>query len=133
MRRPGSFPATFLLVSAMITLSCGRSRELQSVTISPRAADAKTFPNGEVPFVATGTFSKPPSPATLTSEQIEWCIGSNGLCDPAVPVYPGIDQNGEAECGPFVGAVTVLAGTSAAGVSDAPVFTVFGSAQLTCP
>jgi len=104
------------------------------VTISPKAADAKTFPNGRVPFAATGTFSKAPSPAPLTSQDTGWCIGStSGICDPAEPTYPSVDQNGVAQCGPFVGTATVLAGTGASGVSDAAVLTIFGSAQLTCP
>ncbi len=136
MSRLASFVAesSLLLPLVIFALSCGSNRQLQTVTISPKAADAKTFPNGHVPFAATGTFSKAPSPAPLTSQDIGWCIGStSGICDPAEPTYPSVDQNGVAQCGPFVGPATVLAGTGASGVSDAAVFTIFGSAQLTCP
>jgi len=136
MSRLASFAAesSLLLLAVIFTLSCGSNRELQSVTISPQSADAKTFPNGQVPFAATGTFSKPPSPASLASRDIQWCIGStSGVCQPSAPTDPSVDQAGVAQCGPFVGTVTVLAGTGASGVSDAPVFNIFGSAQLACP
>jgi hypothetical protein len=135
MSRLGSVPSRcLLLLAAIFSSACGSNRELQSVNISPSVADAKNFANGQVQFVASGTFSKAPSPATLTSQNVAWCIGStNGDCDPAAPTYPSVDQDGMAQCGPFVGTATVLAGTGSSGVSDAAVFKIFGSAQLTCP
>jgi hypothetical protein len=54
---------------------------LQSVTLSPASANAQDFANGQVPFAATGTFSKPPSPQPLTSNDVSWCVGvSDGVC-----------------------------------------------------
>jgi len=45
---------TFLSFAAWIALACGSSHELQSITVSPASADAQNYPDGEVPFVATG-------------------------------------------------------------------------------
>jgi hypothetical protein len=134
MRFRSSGPLVLLVV--LMICGCGSGRQLQSVKLSPTSADARNFPNGQVPFAATGTFSGSPSPTSLTSQNIEWCIGSAmGACSASGPsVFPAVDQNGVAQCGPtFVGTVTVLAGTGARGVTDAPVFATFGAAQLTCP
>ncbi|HEY3975490.1 MAG TPA: hypothetical protein VGM18_20995 [Candidatus Sulfotelmatobacter sp.] len=136
MNRSASlFVWPLVLIAALLSCGCGSRRQLQSVTLSPGSADAKDFSNGQVPFTATGTFSKAPSPAQLTSQDVQWCIGSSdGACEPAGMTYPSVDQNGAAQCGPtFVGTVIVLAGTAEPGVSDAAVFKPFGSAELTCP
>jgi hypothetical protein len=128
-----------LLALAVAAVSgCGGSRQLQSVSLSPAAADAQSFPNGQVSFTATGTFSKPPSPATLTSKDVLWCVGSSdGTC--VGNAIPGatVDQNGVAQCNAaFTGTAIVLAGktSSTMGNPDSgPKLVVFGSAQLTCP
>ena len=56
-------------------LGCGGSRQLQSVSVMPAAADAQNFPGAQVAFAATGTFNKPPSPQPLTNGEISWCVG----------------------------------------------------------
>jgi len=56
-----------LLLVPFLTLSCGSSRQLQSISISQRA-------NGEeIQFVATGTFSA--SPTTVTPLPVFWYVG----------------------------------------------------------
>lgn len=129
------FLGPLVIVTVLIATGCGSgSRQVQTVTISPTSANAQNFTNGLVSFVATGTFSRPPSPATLTSQQIVWCIGNtSGVCDPAIPDSPSVNPNGVTQCGSFVGTATVLAGIPKTGTYDAPVFATFGSAQLTCP
>jgi hypothetical protein len=138
MNRLSSGPAcVFLLVLALLSLGCGGSRQLQSVTLSPASANAQDFANGQVPFSATGMFSKPPSPQPLTSNDVTWCVGSStGFC--AGNINPGatVDPNGVAKCVPnFSGVATILAGKATPVMSpdSGPKMNVFGSAQLTCP
>jgi len=139
MKRSGSL-LTFvaLLAAALIMSACGSGRRLQAVTLSPAAADAKNFSNGQVSFTATGAYNKPPSPVTLTSSDVVWCVGdSTGAC--AGNINPGaiLDQKGTAQCNPFfTGTVTILAGTSpkaSPNPDGGSQLKIFGSAQLTCP
>lgn len=126
----------FLAVS--VALGCGSGRQLQSVTLSPAAGDAQDFPNSQVQFSATGTFSGVPSPEPLTSKDVTWCVGSStGMCAGNINRGATVDQNGLAQCVPgFAGTATILAGkaTTTAVIPDEGVqLTLFGAAQLTCP
>jgi hypothetical protein len=128
----------FLLAAALATSSCGDGRQLQSVTLVPTAADAKDYPNGQIPMTATGNYNKPPSPILLTSNDIVWCVGtSDGTCNGNIASPVLVDINGVAQCsGGQVGTATVLAGkpSSTAVKPDGPSkLKVFGSAQVTCP
>ena len=133
---------TLSVTAAFLTFGCGSGRQLQTVTLSPPNADAQSFPNGQVQFTATGTFSQPPSPVQLTSNDISWCMG--GLGNPGGQCVgnanPGgtVTQNGLAQCNPmFTGTTTVLAGVaipmSHPTPDSGPQLKVFGSATLTCP
>jgi hypothetical protein len=126
-----------LLVTSLLSFGCGSGRQLKSVTLSPGTADAHSFANGQVPFSATGKFSKPPSPQPLTGKDVTWCVGSSsGVC--AGNINPGatVDQNGLAQCVPgFSGTATILAGKATLAMNPdrgAPM-SIFGAAQLTCP
>jgi hypothetical protein len=139
MRVPVPLATCSVLLAVLATAGCGSGRKLQSVALSPASADAKSFPNGEVPFAATGTFSRPPSPVTLTSKDVSWCVGGDtGACPGNIDPGAMVDTNGVAQCRPgFTGTVTVLAGS---GSSSSPMnpdggysLKVFGAAQLTCP
>ncbi len=46
-----------MLSLAIVLVNCGSSSGLRSVTITPGTADAQNFPNGQVPFAATGVFA----------------------------------------------------------------------------
>jgi hypothetical protein len=138
MTRCGSGPATLsVLLAAILTSGCGSSRQLQSVSLSPATADAQNYSHGQVPFTATGTFSKQPSPSPLTSKDELWCVGlSAGQC--AGNVTPGatVDQNGVAQCGPaFLGTTHIVAGTAGTAMNPdgGQPLKIFGTAQLTCP
>jgi hypothetical protein len=136
MKRLPWMPAGLLLLLAIA--GCGSNRQLQSVSLSPASADAQNFPNGHVPFIATGTFSKPPSPMNLTSKDVFWCVGSsNGGCIGNANPGANLDQNGVAQCNPgFVGTATILAGTQSSVMmipDQGSQLKIFGSAQLTCP
>ena len=127
-----------LLLAGLGVVGCGSGRQLQSVTLSPASADAKNFPNGQVPFTATGTYSQAPSPAPLSSPDVIWCSGSaTGQCVGNVNPGAFVDHNGLAQCvSNFAGTVTILAGTpsSGMGIPDTGMqLKIFGSAQLTCP
>lgn len=131
-----------LLVLSLVTLSCGGGRHLQSVTLEPATATAQ---NGQFQFTATGKFSQPPSPATLTSKDVTWCVGaltssagpSPGGCIGNVIPFADVDQNGLATCkSTFHGSGYILAGTeqmAAMNPDGGSQFKVFGYATLTCP
>jgi len=129
------FPVVLSL--SLIALGCGSSRDLQAVTVSPATADAHNFPNGQVSFAATGTFTKPPSPQPLTSKDISWCVGTaNGSCAGNIATGAIVDANGVASCGlNFSGTATILAGKAKPAMmpDQGSQMTVFGAAQLTCP
>ena len=55
---------------ACLALSCGSSRRLQSITISQITSRT------EITFVATGTFSAPPT--TVTPLPVSWYVGAVG-------------------------------------------------------
>ena len=127
-----------VLLAALVTSGCGSSRQLRSVTLSPSTADAQNFPSGQVPFVAVGTFSNPPSPVNLTSNVVLWCVGGgDGLCVGNANPGATVDQTGTAQCNTgFAGTATILAGTPSnimVNPDSGPKLNVFGSAQLTCP
>jgi hypothetical protein len=132
------FAGPLALLATLVTSGCGSSRQLQSVALSPASADAQSFPGGQVPFSAKGTFSKPPSPSDLTSKDVVWCAGSStGTCAGNIYVGAIVDQNGVAQCGlGFTGTATILAGKGSAAPMNPDGGTqlkVFGSAKLTCP
>ena len=128
-----SVGALFLL--ALAALSCGSNRQLQSVSIQPAQATANGSP---VQFSATGTFSNPPSPQTLTSKDVTWCASLvKGSCPGNANPGAIMSQTGAAQCVQgFTGTTYVMAGTlgRASMIADggAP-FKVYGSATLTCP
>ena len=132
------FTGPFVLAAALAASSCGDGRQLQSVTLVPASADAKDYPNGQIPMTATGNFNKPPSPVLLTSNDIVWCVGtSTGTCNGNIASSVTVDVNGVAQCSlGQTGTATVLAGkpSSTAVTPDGPSqLKVFGSAQVTCP
>lgn len=112
-------PAVMLCL--LLLVGCGQSK----VAVTPGSADAQDYPNGVVPFTATGISSP------------TWCIGtSSGQCNGNVVSLATIDSSGRAQCVTgHSGTVTVLAGKAIppmnpdAGMQLSP----FGSAQLTCP
>lgn len=128
----------FLVLAALGFSACGSGRQLRSVSLSPPVADAQSFPGGKVPFVATGIFNNSPTPVTLTSKDVMWCMGaSDGSCVGNINPGATVDQTGMAQCNPgFVGTATILAGkpSSVMGMPDTgSQLKVFGSAKLTCP
>jgi len=138
----GYAPQFFLLLlvlAASLTSACGSStsRTLQSVAISPAAADAQNFPSGMVQFTATGTYAAPPSPVTPLAAT--W-----GACDLSgnVTSEVSVSAGGLAQCASgAVGTYKVWAFDFNATGPTCLVETacgqgcgrVTGRAQLTCP
>jgi hypothetical protein len=138
-----------LIFSACITLACGgSSRQIQSITVGPASADAQDYPNGQVAFVATGSYnaapmSVSPLPANWAaqSEQIVNGIETFGPANGAVL----IDGSGVAQCTAGTsGTYAVIAWdlqdpTLKAGCGSETDFgepgcnAVQGTAQITCP
>ncbi len=127
---------SLLFLSAIALLSCGSSRHLTGINVSPATADAQSYPGGQVPFAATGIYSQAPSPQQLDANSVTWCVGrSSGTCDGNVAIRVTV-QNGVAQCNQgFTGTVTILAGTQPmmSNPDGGSQLKVFGTAQLTCP
>jgi hypothetical protein len=70
------FLLLFLLASVILACGSGNSRQLQSISIS------RTLNGEQIQFVATGTFSAPPT--TVTPLPVDWTIG---LMAPPPPEY----------------------------------------------
>ena len=117
----------FLAAIEFVAVGCGSQspRVLQSVAVAPATADAQNFANGQVQFTASGNYSQPPTPSTLT--QAEWSLND--------PTIATVSQTGLAQCNPgAVGTVTVKAGTSGScSGSDCTAVFISGTAQLSCP
>jgi hypothetical protein len=130
-----------LFLIGWFALSCGAASpvnmgpvqmgQLQAITLSPAAADAQNYPDGQVPFVATGTYANPAS--KLTPQPALW-----GACQQSVPTSEvSVTSAGAAKCASGAsGAYTVFAYQMTA--CDALTAcgggcTVVGTAQLTCP
>jgi hypothetical protein len=126
-----------LLLLSSIALSCGSSAsqtgmgQLQSITLTPMSADAQNYPNGQVPFLATGIYVNPPH--TVIPQSARW-----GACQQNAPVSEvSVSNEGVAQCGSgAAGTFTVFAydmTNCTAITSCAGGCTVVGTAQLTCP
>lgn len=138
MNRSGLGPLpSILLLSLLITIGCGASGQLKSVTVSPSAADARNFPGGQVPFSAMGTFGNSSMPQPLNNKDITWCLGtSTGACAGNINSGATVSANGVAACVPsFTGTATILAGkaTPPMNPDGGAQMSVFGAARLTCP
>jgi hypothetical protein len=143
MERPRLVVASIsLLVFAAIVLSCSSipQHQLQSITLSPASANAESYPNGQVQFVATGHYNI--APQTVTPLTATW-----GACDSqfSATTAVSVTQNGLAQCASGAeGTYTVWANDpaplSSMGIYNCPAqdacgggCTIQGNAQLTCP
>ena len=125
-----------VLVAVLVSVEtgCGSSattnRILNSIAVTPPAADAQNFPSGQVQFVATGSFSKPPSPAV-----VPFIAPYSGSWLSSNPNIATVNQSGVAQCVPGTsGAVTVTAIASSNSAPGGAMSTaVSGTATLTCP
>ena len=122
---------------AIATVGCGSmnsasNRVLQSMTLNPAIADAQNFPQGQVQFTPTGTFSRAPSPAAVPVPFVSPYSGSWASSDPTIAT---INQNGVAQCvAGASGTVTIQAMASSNSAMGPAMSTgVTGTAKLMCP
>lgn len=131
-----------LLASAVLFLNCNPipSHQLESITLTPASADASSYPNGKVQFVATGHYNI--APVTVTPLVATW-----GTCTQefAATTNVSVTQNGLAQCtSGAMGTYTVWANDPVpevpGGVYSCPAEGACGGgcviqaqAQLTCP
>ena len=137
----------FLGFAAYIALACGNTRKLQSITVGPTSADAQNYPNGEVPFVATGYYNS--SPTTVTPLQANWGAAlwriENGTMVPTNGAV-AVDTSGVAQCAANASGTYSIAASVQLPYSGPPppcpppMYSnmpscpyVVGTAQLTCP
>ena len=139
-RRSGFTVSTSLLIVAVVVaaqnvgcsaMNSSSNRVLQSIVVTPSNANAENSAMGQVQFTATGTFSKPPSPALVPfSDPYSGSWGASNLS------IATITQNGLARCMPGKsGTVTITAiasSNSATGMGQMST-AVQGTAKLTCP
>ena len=126
-----------VIVIALASIGCGSmnaapNRVLQSMSLSPATADAQTFPQGQVQFTPTGTFSIAPSPAAVPVPFVSPYSGSWSSSNPSLAT---IDQNGVAQCvAGASGTVTISAiASSNSAMGPAMSTGVSSTAKLTCP
>ena len=133
-------PSIFVLAGlflALQTTGCGTSdhnRVLQSITVAPSTAEAQNFANGQVQFIATGNFSKPPSPAPVPF--VAPYSGGWRISDPTIAT---ISQSGVAQCASGASGVVTVTATASANSCPPDLgkgcmsIAVLGTAKLTCP
>jgi hypothetical protein len=137
-----SVPTMFLSVwvlamSSIATIGCGSmnsspNRVLQSMAVTPASADAQTFPQGQVQFTATGTFSKLPSPARVPVPFVSPYSGSWISSDPNIA---SINQSGLAQCVSGASGTVMVKAVASSNSATGPAMStaVTGTASLTCP
>lgn len=121
---------SLLLIAGMLMLfgsGCGATnpsspRLLTAITLSPAAADAQDFPNGQVQFSAIGHFNTMPT-AVNPFHPSSWLSTSGNIAT--------VDQNGLAQCVPGAAGTVQIEGIAPMGPGDAPA--TRGIATLTCP
>jgi hypothetical protein len=84
------FLLLLLVTVAAVALACGTSPHVQSVSITPAAANAKDYPEGQVQFRAFAYYPGSSSPAAITPE---W-----SACPPVNVVT--VSKTGVAQCVP---------------------------------
>jgi len=118
--------AGILIVGLIGLAGCGTttSRKLETITLNPTVADAQDFPNGQVPFTATGHFNKPP--ATETPLTVGWQVSDSSIAT--------VTSAGVGECiAGKTGMVTVTGFIQEVGLNGNKGGRTEGTAQLQCP
>jgi hypothetical protein len=148
-RQLGFLCVGFLVLLGLVAIGCGHSllggaissHQIVALTISPATADAKNYPGGQVPFVATGTYKTPP--ITVSPLPANWgVIDQGGEQTTEVSITAnGLVQCGSEAAGSYTVGAWVLLFATPPPVS-CNVATPFGNpcgdsilatAQLTCP
>jgi hypothetical protein len=128
-----SFPG-LILGGLWAALSCGAGQsqsQLQSITVNPPTADAQNYPNGEVPFEATGNYINPTR--KVTPQAASWVACSQNAPTSAASVSSsGVGQCASGAKGTYDINAFVMTNCNVITACGGGC-TVVGSAQLTCP
>lgn len=129
-----------LVLSALIVLACGSNptnRAVQSLEITPAAADAQDYPDGQVPFTAIGVYNNSQlSPVEPTSAT--WGACYQNAASTAVTV----STSGVAHCAHGASGVYTVWAYVMTSKKACPNWVtacggggcqITGTAQLTCP
>ena len=133
---------TFLGLAACVVLACGSGRKLETITVTPASADALDYPDGKVPFIATGHYSS--SPMSVTPLHATGWGAASGQVVGSPTNDVSVDANGVAQCNAgasgtyIVGAWVDLPYHGQPPPCPITLFgescpNVIGTAQLTCP
>ena len=123
----------FAMLLVGLGTACGSSstsnRVLTSMVLTPANSDAQNFAGGQVQFVATGTFNKPPSPAAVPVPFVAPYSGSWASLDPNIAT---VDQNGLAQCLPGVSGTVTIKATASSNSANGPAMSNggFGNGHL---
>ena len=142
MKRLGPQFCLFLLVlAAAITLACGSSHgDLQSISVSPAAANAQGYSNGQVQLTAVGYYSGCSSPSPV---QVNWST-CNQPDAPSSEIT--VSTQGVGHCKPGASGTYIVSAANpnppspvtcnvllACGEAGHDCFNTYGVAKLTCP
>ncbi len=101
------------------------SRRLQTITLTPATATGHDTSDGQVQFVATGSFTSAPTPVTPLQAS-SWLISDAGIAT--------VNSTGLAQClAGTMGRVTVKAVASSGSDMVSTSTAVTGTAQFSCP
>lgn len=127
----------FLALLALQALGCGSNnnsnRFLQSVSVTPATATAHNFLDGQVQFTATGTFTRPPSPAVLTFQSPY--SGSFNVDSTMVKTVSMGTGTITVQCVQGASGTTTISAGACRNATGTGITCTFasGSAELTCP
>jgi hypothetical protein len=129
--------AVALLFCAAVALSCGASSQgpsqLQSIMLNPATADAQSYPDGIVPFTATGYYTNPTH--SVTPQVANWVACQDDTPTTAVSVT----NKRAAQCASGSSGVYAINAWNVSNSECTAITacgggcTIVGSAQLTCP
>ncbi len=133
--------STFLFASLLLLLAgCSgfvffsNGRVVVAVTVSPSIADPINFPNQQIQFVASGTFTI--SPTLVTPLQgVIWTVDRPAFSGAPDLGHATITQNGLAQCTPGFNGVVQIIATAPFNPSlpVSPSNQMAGVAQMNCP
>ncbi|HXM09460.1 MAG TPA: hypothetical protein VN946_05890 [Terriglobales bacterium] len=135
-----TFSFVAMIAAASLAMSCGASQEqsqLRSITLSPATADAQNYPDGQVPFAATGHYVNPSQ--TITPQTANWVACQQNAPTTQVSVTTsGVAQCTKGATGTY--SITAWDTVNTPGTVNCPAMTACGggctaaaTAQLTCP
>jgi hypothetical protein len=135
------FCASLLILLGAISLACGSFGTLQSISVNPASADAKSYPDGQVQFTAMGDYS---SSSSLSPVAVTW--STCGLPG-GPPSEIAVSATGVAQCNPGASGTYVVEASHgnppsggalcltvlACGQAGKDCLATHGVAHLTCP